>query len=340
MTQTRRKVATDSPFRDVLQSAEDQLWTAFKRTKALQHGGLKGTGRENAVEEFLRDQLPRRFGVARGEAFDVRQHRSAQLDLVVYDQTTVKPLQIGTDNALFPAEALLAVIEVKSVLTRAELSKAMVGAGNVSSLRPYDREFIVGRTGGIDASDRKPRCLFTIFAFETDLASQAWPANEWTRMGQVALEEKVSEDNVSRVLILDRGVIIPPSATARRSEPAEAAKGILREWFLHLTNFLAREVARREPLEWQLYEGTQPRRGWVKLDGYKPPTPSTPVGTPSQPSRGKQQKRVPPWRRKLPPAARASVQSQAAGQMRSRPTSRGGSRAVGGPAQPKGDPAR
>jgi hypothetical protein len=256
---------SDSPFREILHQAQEELWLAFEKTKSVQHSGIKGTGRENAVADFLREKLPGRFGVARGEAFDVGKQRSAQLDVVVYDQMAVNPLRIDADNVLFPAEALLAVIEVKSILTKAELEKSLLGAAKIAQLRPYKKAFIVGREGGVDASDRNPRCLFTVFAFESDLRMQDWPANEWSRLREVAVEHGLKEDIVSRLVVLDRGILVPPSGMARKAEADDVPKGTLREWFLHLTNFLAREIIRREPMEWQVYD-TEAREGWIKLE--------------------------------------------------------------------------
>jgi hypothetical protein len=287
-----------SPFREILHQAQEELWLAFERTKAVQHKGLKGSGRENALDLFLREQLPSRFGVARGEAFDMKKQRSAQLDIVVYDQMGVKPLKIDNANVLFPAEALLAVIEVKSVLTRAELEKALVGAGKIAQLRPYDRAFIVERTGGVDASDRSPRCLFTIFAFQSDLGREDWPANEWTRLRAVAGEQGISEDKVSRLVVLDRGMLIPPHGMARKADAGDAPKGTLREWFLHLTNFLAREIARRDPLEWQLYETEERREGWVKLEGFSGPPRSNKLRTPRASAEDETPRTIAPRRRR------------------------------------------
>jgi hypothetical protein len=291
---------TESPFREILHRAQEELWLAFERTRSVVNTGLKGAGREGALDEFLQEQLPTRFGVARGEAFDVKKHRSAQLDIVVYDQMGVKPLKIDGANVLLPAEALLAVVEVKSVLTKAEVEKALVGAGKISQLRPYDGEFTVGRTGGVDASDKKPRCLFTIFAFTSDLKRDDWPANEWTRLRGVATDLGIPLNTISRLVILDRGILVPHDAVARETPSGDVAKGVLREWFMHLTNFLAREIARRAPLEWRLYEAEEPQRGWLRLEGYAGPARSAPGAKQRKSVAGRS-----PGRRPPPPRRRA-----------------------------------
>src|SRR5205085_11313505 len=141
----------------------------FESTKAIQHSGLKGSGREDAIGEFLSSQLPSRFAIAKGR-------RSTQNDAAPPSSTSssmtrriVQPLKIGADGWLIPAEALLAVVEVKSKLSREEIRRALQGAKKLDELRPYGKEFIFSRPGGADASDRQPRCLITIFGFESDL---------------------------------------------------------------------------------------------------------------------------------------------------------------------------
>ncbi|MGH3118964.1 MAG: DUF6602 domain-containing protein [Gaiellales bacterium] len=261
-------MASDSPFRQVLEQAEEALWLAFKRTDAVKHSGLTGSGRERAVEQFLAEQLPARFVVAKGEAFDFKRQRSAQLDLVIYDQMAIKPLQIDSENSMLPAEALLAVVEVKTRLTREETRRCFVGARKLGELRPYGKEFVFSRMGGVDAKDKSPRCLITVFSFETDLKAEDWAEREWDRLREVAAAENVPVERLDRVIVLNRGLIVPPGCSARA---AGEKKGLLREWFLHLTNFLAREAGRREPFEWQAYD-RHGGQGWIKLEGYRAPT--------------------------------------------------------------------
>jgi hypothetical protein len=253
-----------SPFGHMLEQAEEELWLAFNKTQTVKHSVLTGSAREAAVRKFLDEQLPARFAVARGEAFDADRRRSGELDLVIYDRMNVKPLQIDKEHSLLPAEGLLAVIEVKSRLTKEEIRRCFDGAQKLGKLRPDGRAFIFSRSGGAPA-DRNPRCLFTIFAFQSDLASQNWAEREWERLREVASARGVPLESVDRVIVLNRGLIIPPTCTARK---VGDRKGLLREWFLHVTNFLVREASRRAPFEWRPYSGG--KEEWIRLEGYEP----------------------------------------------------------------------
>jgi hypothetical protein len=258
---------TSGAFADALEQAEEQLWLSFEKTKGFQHSGLKGTGREDAVAEFLEEHLPRRFGIARGEAFDSRQGRSGQLDLVIYDRMSIRPLPISEQSSLLPSEALLAVVEVKSTLTRDEVRKSLTSAGRIFGLKPYKKEFAFARSGGVDASDQNPRCLYTIFAFDSDLSPEGLLEKEAARLRDVADEVGVPVQRIDRVVVLERGMLLPPDG--RGLANTNEAKMLLREWFLHLTNFLIREAPRRKAFEWEQYVNRKRGLRFSKLDGYE-----------------------------------------------------------------------
>jgi len=263
--------ATDeaNPIRlhDVMRLAEQKLWTEFEESSAaFTHPGMKGTGRENAITRFLSNRLPARFGVGRGQVFDRDGGHSGQLDVVIYDQLNAAPLYTDEDNPLLPAEALLAVIEVKTTLTRAETAKALNGAGKVARLKPGGKRFAPPRHRG-EASSASPRCLFNIFAFDTDLSETDWLAKEWQRVNEVAKENHVQVAQIDRLVVLRRGLIIPRDCVGISSAGEQR---ILGDWYLHLTNFLAREAARRSSFDWEEYGHEDAMSGWIRLEGWTP----------------------------------------------------------------------
>jgi hypothetical protein len=238
-------------FGALLEQSEEQIWTAWQKAHAVQHKGLKGTVRENTVEVFLSAQLPERFRVTRGEAIDKYGSRTGQLDLVIYDAMSVRPLYESEGVSLLPAEALLAVVEVKLKLDATEVGKCIDGAKKVHSLKPHGQGFEPARAEGRGAEDRRARCLTSVFAYETDLAATTWGANEWKRFSSAAKEADCPITAVDRVLLLDCGLLIPPNGRARFRE--DEGRGVLTDWFFHLANFVTREAARRRPFYWDAY---------------------------------------------------------------------------------------
>lgn len=194
---------------------------------------------------------------------DAAERRTGQLDVVIYDRNVTAPLLAEASGDLLPAESLLAVIEVKSLLTKGEIEKCARAAKAISRLRPYKRPFVPARKGGLSADDGRHRCQFSVVAFSSDLGAKDWCTKEWERLKLVVDGAGVPIDRIDRVLVLDRGMLVPPSATART---APEGKEMLREWFLHMSNFLIREAARRPPFDLQDYGRRQKNPGWQTLE--------------------------------------------------------------------------
>jgi hypothetical protein len=254
------------PLASLLSSAEDQLWADFERTRVYTHKGLAGSSRESAVGKFLREHLLSRFVVTTGQAVDARHGITTELDLVIYDSFLSAPLlKSETGPELMPAEALLAVVEVKTMFSLAEAGKCATAVASLAALEPYGKRFVASRSGGVDASDGAPRCMYSIFAFDSDVGVTEWAPKEWDRLRDAAREAEVDVGRIDRLTVLTRGLVVPPTCTAL---PAVDGKGILRDWFLHLSDFLVREAARREPYDWDRYGRRSTAHGWERLDGY------------------------------------------------------------------------
>ena len=158
-------------FSRLLVRAEENLWTSFEEAREFVQRGDVGDVREDAVARFLRQRLPSRFGVASGEVVDTAGTQSGQTDILIYDGSLTAPLIRGAEgNVLLAAEALLASIEIKSTVTKAEIEKAVRGVGSLHALRPWDAPFgvITGPRGGRPREDL-PRILTSIFGYKSDL---------------------------------------------------------------------------------------------------------------------------------------------------------------------------
>ncbi|GGD20399.1 hypothetical protein GCM10011587_26200 [Pyruvatibacter mobilis] len=224
----------------------------------LQHRGLRGNERANALREFLANHLPRVFEVGNGEAIDFRDDRSGELDLFIFDRATAAALQTSSESALIPAEALYAVIEVKTKLTQEELDKSTAAAAKLRRLKPFKKAFVAARTGG-RASFSRCRCPYFVFAYETNLAEEDWASKEYRRIYNAADKMGVAIDVVDRVIVLNRGIILP---NKRQSLLEEDSDGIFLEFYLHLINFLMRERGRRPVIDWTAYTS---RKKWKTI---------------------------------------------------------------------------
>jgi hypothetical protein len=254
----------------VLRSAESDLQSAFKKAAMTRHTGSKGNARAAEVAKFLQSRLPTAYGVeCQGEVVDFLDRRSGEIDIIVYDRS--RNVVLSQDPLWVPAEALLACIEVKSTLTKAELVKTFTAAELLARLRPFGSRFLLENIGHDDESltptgkQRKKtvrsRCFRTLFAYDSDLSRRGWLLNEWARVQAAANECASPVTALDRILVIGRG-LITPAASSGTEDLAFAS--VFHQWFIHLANFLERENGRRPPLDWQKYTKKK-IPGWVQL---------------------------------------------------------------------------
>ena len=250
----------------VLEEAEQNLLSAFKKSSRTSHRGLKGDARASSIANFLARRLPEGYGIlCKAEVVDYLDQRSSEIDIVIIDK--VRNAVLSDDPLWIPAESLLAYIEVKSVLTEAELRTSYAAAKKISSLRPFKRTFTLAgdKTGSAGAeSEAQPplRCFRTVFAYETNLTKADWLVREWERILKVTAEIPCAPREIDRILVLDRGLINSP---AKMGTDESTLSSVFQQWFINLVNFLVRENRRREAFDFQTYTKTQ-SPGWKTLN--------------------------------------------------------------------------
>ncbi|MDR6395905.1 DUF6602 domain-containing protein [Herbaspirillum seropedicae] len=248
-------------FKDVLDSAARQLHIASSEAAAFKHNGIRGDERAANLARFLRQHLPSNIGVAKGEAIDFRDRRTGQLDIVIYDADMTAPISSQSENVLVPAESLLAVIEVKSVLTQNDLNGCFQSAQKVRALRPFKSKFVGAREEGRSADDDNYRCMYLVFAYDTNLSENDWLSKEYARLSAATAGKNLMH-LIDIVYVLNRGMIRPASSSGKVNDQDQMDTFL--EFYLHLVNFLRREIPRRPGMDWQQY-GARRSRGWIQL---------------------------------------------------------------------------
>lgn len=254
----------------VLEEAEANLLSAFRKSSRTTHRGLKGDSRARNVADFLQKRLPSGYGImCKAEIVDYLDNRSKETDIVIIDK--IRNAVLSDDPLWLPAESLLAYIEVKSILTRDELSNSYSAAKRMNSLKPFKRSFTLATNVSIASGGKLPsssdsavpplRCFRTVFAYDTNLAKTDWLVNEWSRVVSVTNELQCTPALIDRILVLDRGMINPPSSSG--TDEFEVSS-VFQQWFTNLVNFLARENGRRPSVDLETYSKTQ-LPGWKSL---------------------------------------------------------------------------
>ena len=233
-----------------------EMMAAFKKTDAFKHAQTKGNEREIPVRTLLMDNLPSCYKVVGGEIADIKGNTSGQIDVIVYNHQRNSAFLSG-DSHILPAEAALITVEVKSLLTRAEMVKSLKGAAKLKRLKPLGKPLGAPRGGGA-AFDGAFRYFHCIFAYNTDLKEDAWGGNEYKRMSEVATETGISANLVDRVYVADRGMIIPEKEIFLPEEGKNAYA--LLQLVLHAISFCTREDQRRPQADYVNYASSASSR--------------------------------------------------------------------------------
>jgi hypothetical protein len=143
------------------------------------HKGLRGRFRELLVDAILAPWLPPYAGCATGMIVDQedRTREATQEDVVIFDRSLVPAVLAHTSamEGVFPFDGVLARVEVKSLLTRGELEKAVRAANEVHRMK------FCGPPGRLFNAP-----ISTVFAFGSDLVTN--PIGELERLLSVVDE--------------------------------------------------------------------------------------------------------------------------------------------------------
>jgi hypothetical protein len=124
-----------------LDAVEAQLSAISQIPANAGHTLHRGTPREAFIREFLENHLSAKLAVGTGEIIDAnslpRQPRN-QFDIVIYKAEYPK-IDLGGGISAFLAKSVVATVEVKSLLTAAELDTAVANAANAKRFHQTNR---------------------------------------------------------------------------------------------------------------------------------------------------------------------------------------------------------
>jgi hypothetical protein len=191
--------------RVVFKEISEQLLSEFRKTSQVSHNGGKGTLREDAFASFLRDYLPSRYAVGRGEVVSARNRISGQLDVVVYDPSHCPTLLKSSSHAVFPVESVFGVVSIKSTLASPELADAYENIASVKRLVDQ-RCFQRSPTAGMSVGMAAPQIVGVVFAYQGGRSLEA--IAEQTAMLDAGLGANI-RFRPDFVVILGEGIIGP-----------------------------------------------------------------------------------------------------------------------------------
>ena len=152
-------------YQDLIVNRATQMAGAATALKSINHSGLKGQLRELVVRELLNPVLPPGYVVGQGEIVSAYGGTSNQIDVVIADRRILPAMLIDQVAGIFPIEAALMTVEVKSKLTAHELRVADASAAGVAALMHAPP---VGKTAFPEGHDIEHVVPY-LLAFDTDL---------------------------------------------------------------------------------------------------------------------------------------------------------------------------
>jgi hypothetical protein len=158
-------------YRELVLSRIRGAVAAAKAVGGVEHPGLKGQLREIVIRDLLRPLFPADVGLGTGVVISASGKASTQQDVVIYDKSILPPITFEQSTGVFPVEAVLYTVEVKSTLTAAELKKSHDSAAQLVDFDYVAGEYKKDATTGIDlkVDHRIEKAISTLLAFDTDL---------------------------------------------------------------------------------------------------------------------------------------------------------------------------
>ena len=144
---------------------EDGFLAKFAESAFVQHAGDKGQNREEDLRAFLGEHLPRRYGVTRGEVITKQGQHGHSADIIVYDADNCPLVYVG-ETTILPIEGVYGIIEVKSRLSKGELTDAVSKIKAFKDLAPRDLSVI--QTRQYFTVHRPSRPFGIVFAYALD----------------------------------------------------------------------------------------------------------------------------------------------------------------------------
>lgn len=251
-----KKKLRSSHLHPQFSAAVKEFGLKFLKSQSITHRGNRGTAREEALLEFLSQNLPNRYSVAEGEITDLAGKSSPQMDIIIYDGIEDTPFKSGS-SVILAAEAALVTIEVKSKISAQEILKSIEAAKKLRELRPFNKS-LAGSDIQAEPSDAgQARYFHCVFAYDSDLTKDNWLSKEFGRI-QEACE---SDHLIDAVYVLERGLI---QMNGKKGREEDDDGGAISNLYFSILNFVQREGKRRKQTPYELYTKPQ-KNAWTEL---------------------------------------------------------------------------
>ncbi|PZP83929.1 MAG: hypothetical protein DI582_10020 [Azospirillum brasilense] len=156
----------------IFQSISEQLISEFQRTAEIWHPGGKGSAREAALKQFLKDYLPQRYAIGSGAVISPENKKSGELDIIIYDPLHCPTLIKTAAHSIYPIESIYGAISVKSHLDSGELADAYQNIASLKSIVSKE-SFTASPMQGFAVGMGYPMPVTAIVAYDANRSLEA-----------------------------------------------------------------------------------------------------------------------------------------------------------------------
>lgn len=142
--------------------------TSARNVAQIDHSGVRGKSREIFVQDMLRPILPPSIEFGSGKIVDSEGNMSAETDVIIYSRQTLPPLLFESNFGIYPAEAAIYAIEVKSKLTSKQVQTTIEKFARFKNMRYLPSDLNERYEQVAPNSSPLIPCLF---AFDTDIVN-------------------------------------------------------------------------------------------------------------------------------------------------------------------------
>jgi hypothetical protein len=123
-------------FIEIFDARFNYLRSLFQATNCISHNGEKGSLRETFIRQIVLSLLPNHFGIGSGIIVDFNGRESSQSDIIIYDKRLLPPIFEDVGRGIYPIDAVIRVLEVKSTLDNAGIIQAISAAWKLNPNNP------------------------------------------------------------------------------------------------------------------------------------------------------------------------------------------------------------
>ncbi|WP_435138292.1 DUF6602 domain-containing protein [Formosa sp. A9] len=128
------KVSTYDLIKTFFKMKSEQL-IAISNQAIVEHSSLKGSHRENLIDIYLKEILPKRFGIGKGMVYGIL-GKSKESDLIIWDEHNFPSLKL-LGHSMFFVESVKSIMEIKTNWSKDvfnDIKTKKIAASKISSL--------------------------------------------------------------------------------------------------------------------------------------------------------------------------------------------------------------